>query len=298
MDTIAPWEYYSPYIGHQPEHLASVLHCLRKDNDRCVVFLAGDSTLDNKHWLFRGKDKESPTPYNNSEISGDALGGYREVLSPPRMIKDVAYWLMFEGAADGRFAALNTAVEESTLQGRSSTLRLQDKFIQDNITANDVLVISAGGNDVALRPSRETQIAMMKLMQGQQEEALAHFVQIFKNEAEYYAKSLVAKVKPRAIIVCMLYFLDESNNDHGFAEGTLTALNYNQDPSFLQGIQRMVFQAATRQINVEGTKVIPLPLYDCLDGKDTTDYISRVEPSVLGGQKMGRLLAEKIKGLF
>ena len=43
-----------------------------------------------------------------------------------------------------------------------------------------------------------------------------------------------------------------------------------------------------------GTKVVPVPLYDAMDGKDTEDYKQRVEPSVQGGRKMAKLIKECI----
>lgn len=45
------------------------------------------------------------------------------------------------------------AVEATTLNERCRRLRPQDKFIQDNISSQDVLVVSIGGNDIALAPT-------------------------------------------------------------------------------------------------------------------------------------------------
>jgi hypothetical protein len=51
-------------------------------------------------------------------------------------------------------AVLNCAIEESTIGSRARGVLLpQDKFIRDNISQDDMLVISLGGNDIALRPS-------------------------------------------------------------------------------------------------------------------------------------------------
>ncbi len=36
--------------------------------------------------------------------------------------------------------------------------------------------------------------------------------------------------------------------------------------------------------------MIPFPLYEVLNGKNTEDYLQRVEPSPSGGQKMGEAL--------
>ena len=52
--------------------------------------------------------------------------------------------------------------------------------------------------------------------------------------------------------------------------------------------------AATQAIQLEGVEVLPLPLYNVLDGKNSDDYEQRVEPSVQGGQKMARAIMDCI----
>ena len=49
-------------------------------------------------------------------------------------------------------AAINTAVEATTLNERTFRFRSQDKLIQEYIEQEDILVVSIGGNDVALCP--------------------------------------------------------------------------------------------------------------------------------------------------
>ena len=50
---------------------------------------------------------------------------------------------------------------------------------------------------------------------------------------------------------------------------------------------RTIFRLATSRIHIEGTAIIPVPMFETLDGKDHGDYEQRVEPSVQGGKKMG-----------
>jgi hypothetical protein len=45
---------------------------------------------------------------------------------------------------------------------------------------------------------------------------------------------------------------------------------------------------------VKGVEVIPVALYEALDGTDTRDYVERVEPSAQGGRKMAELILRKI----
>ena len=74
----------------------------------------------------------------------------------------------------------------------------------------------------------------------------------------------------------------------------IVKLGYDKDPTKLQLLIRKIFEDATCKIEIEGTTVVPFPLFKVLDGKDTNDYAQRVEPSVQGGSKIGKALAEKI----
>jgi hypothetical protein len=114
-----------------------------------------------------------------------AVGVYAEILEPPVSICDVTYWLNYLLEKDEKFkhsqlkySAINTAgelhcklkemlckyryisngtiyleVEATTLNERSYRLRPQDKFIRDKISSQDVLIVSIGGNDIALAPT-------------------------------------------------------------------------------------------------------------------------------------------------
>ena len=44
-------------------------------------------------------------------------------------------------------------MEATTLNERTYKLRPQDRFLRDNIRSNDILIVSVGGNDVALCPT-------------------------------------------------------------------------------------------------------------------------------------------------
>jgi len=49
-----------------------------------------------------------------------------------------------------------------------------------------------------------------------------------------------------------------------------------------------------RSIHIPGSEVIPVPLFNALNGKDPADYIARVEPSSQGGEKMAEYLLDMI----
>lgn len=134
--------FYYNYHGHTVEHLQEAYtHIKSLKPHGSIVYFAGDSSLDNKHW-FTDKAK--------------AVNGYEKFLQPPMSIQDIAYWLnkeIVERGVGKNMTALNCSIEESTVEGRwAGTLMEQDKFIKDHIGAEDILVLSVGGNDIALRP--------------------------------------------------------------------------------------------------------------------------------------------------
>merc|ERR1719240_599245 len=92
----------------------------------------------------------------------------------------------------------------------------------------------------------------------------------------------------------MLYFLDERAGG-SWADFTLEKLGYNKDPEKLQLIMREVYRRGVSRITLDGVPVIPVPLYEALDGKDTNDYVARVEPSAQGARKMAKLIVDRLE---
>lgn len=89
-----------------------------------------------------------------------------DVLEPPISNADVTYWLNYHGIDERRnqkYGAINTAVEATTLNSRTFRLHPQDKFIRDNIQQDDVLIVSVGGNDIALAPTPCTIMSLLCL---------------------------------------------------------------------------------------------------------------------------------------
>jgi len=73
-------------------------------------------------------------------------------------------------------------------------------------------------------------------------------------------------------------------------------MGYDCAPGRLQAAIRAVFNLATRRIRIPGVDVIAYPLFEVLDGSNSADYVQRVEPSPLGGQKMARALVDALYG--
>jgi len=231
-------EFYTEYHGHKVNHLSKVLPSLRASCDS-LIWTAGDSSLDNKYW-FRD--------------TAEAVGAYQHALEPPISKCDVTYWLNYlsfsmtkaessHTISKEKLAAINTAVEATTLNQRSRKLLPQDVFLRENIKSNDVLIVSIGGNDVALFPTPCTILSMAGALclptvcventctcyalpcndyccgcgpslfscPGTFPPCLGYFRHLFGVRIQNYIEKLTLKTKPKKILVCMIYYLDEKN---------------------------------------------------------------------------------------
>uniref|UniRef100_A0A0G4F414 Uncharacterized protein n=1 Tax=Chromera velia CCMP2878 TaxID=1169474 RepID=A0A0G4F414_9ALVE len=366
-DFIPASEFYGNYHGHEVEFLEMLHDSMQQQSEKKVedarrcIFLVGDSSLDNKHWLL--DTRRAPDDHQqlkSDSRSGPALNGFESILRPPRMVKDFAFWMNFfavnpESIFDpgeespgfdflrcssnsGRlklpFWCCNAAVEESTLSDRDENpaksparcglkeggLLYHDQFVRDRIAEGDYLVVSVGGNDIALRPSVGTMwnIALLMyltsttyIIENQSSFwspfnsgwggwgwpiGLAHLIKMFRYQLAAYLTKLVEKKKPKAIFVCMIYFPDESPppGKVSWADTALNQLSYNSHPEKVQSLIRAVYRLGVEQVEVEGTRIVPVPFFEVLDGKNTGDYEARVEPSVEGGRKLARQVWKEI----
>jgi hypothetical protein len=313
--------YYGQYHGHPVDDLREIVAAQRAQGKN-LVWLAGDSSLDNKYWFHE---------------QHEAVNGYEELLSPPTMKADVTYWLNREAVArtggDGAGAALaviNTAIEATALNDRAcGRLLEQDQLIRDEIGPDDTLIVSIGGNDVALQPVICTVCAMCALVYTPMPAAalrccacaaplnlgplndlgcygcgvpncltsvlcgwplgFPYMVDLMKVRVGNYVRNLTSHRRPKRVIVCMIYHLDEQGSG-SWADCALTALCYDCLPGRLQTGIEMAYVHGTQRIDIPGTETVAFPLFEVLDGKTTADYIQRVEPSPQGGRKMAQAL--------
>jgi hypothetical protein len=201
-----------------------------------------------------------------------------------------------------RATALNLAVEASTLKEREDTILEHDKFIRDNIRSADILIVSIGANDIALKPTFATICHMLQLawltprssLQKETAWSLNYFIKMFRDQIQAYISRLIQKRKPRAVIVCMIYFPLEAGPQQSWADVQLKLLGYNNFPAQLQTATRKMFELATTEIHISGVNVVPCPFFEVLDGKNEKDYTDRVEPSAEGGRKIAVQLTEII----
>lgn len=236
----------------------------------------------------------------------DALNGYETFLQPPQCVPDVAYQINKELMNRNlNYACINTSVEASTLKNhldKTQIVKHQDDFIRNNITKNDYLIVSVGGNDVILDPNEETQRALGALPKDlSKPEELdnwlhtwkGHFINIFKIQVETYVSSLITEHKPKKIIICLPYFPDKTPGTDTWAR-RVTDMGYDDHPEVLQKVMKEIFQMATQKINILDDNIVAFPLYEVLNGEHTQDYVSRVEPSAIGGEKMAKAFVTKL----
>jgi len=207
-------------------------------------------------------------------------------------------------ADDRSTVAINTAVEASLLRQRSeSKLLPQDEFLRDHIKKEDVLVVSVGGNDIALLPSSSTAenlpLAMGELNSSDCETlskgpGMSYFIELCGEQVKLYVEQLVSNHKPALVIVCMIYYPDETATG-SWADAVLEKMGYDIDPKKVQAFISQLFEHATSKISIPGTKVVPLPLFEVLDGRTSSQYVERVEPSNEGGRLMAHQIWEYVK---
>ena len=294
--------FHFEYKGHTIADLTSFLDATAAHRlGKPIIYLAGDSSLDNKYWV------PSTTPPLGESLPVDTVPEiYNAVLQKPYPKADVAFWLNhFLGS---RATTINTAVEASLLRERRHDLLDQDKFIRDHIRQNDILVVSVGANDIAMHPNAPTVFYMLLMawltplrsIKSGTAWCLSHFVDLFKTQVESYLARLVAETKPRAVIVCTIYYPLEKQaaKQSSWADIPLRILGYNRSPRRLQTAITTMYEIATKKVQVPGVNIVPCALFETMDGKSPADYVERVEPSVEGGRKMATQLTELLQPLL
>ncbi|KAF9739486.1 hypothetical protein PMIN06_001093 [Paraphaeosphaeria minitans] len=299
MPQISPSKFYVQYRGHPVEDLETFHNItLQQRPDTPIVWLAGDSSLDNKYWVPGSGPGGDPLDVEVPDI-------YNHTLQRATPKPDVAFWI--NHVLGTQATCINTAVEASMLRERDKTLLPHDEFIRDHIGNKDILIVSVGCNDIAMKPTFSTIWRMLALawltprssIDRRSAWSLGYFGNFFGAKTENYVELLCSETKPRAVIICMIYFpLETQYGQRGWGDKALRALGYGSDPGKLQAAIRAMFEMGTKKVKIEGTEVLPCKLYDVLDGSNRTDYVERVEPSANGGRKMADMFKILIDGVL
>jgi hypothetical protein len=268
-------EFYQEYHGHKVAHLERVFTSLCAQGCQRFVFLCGDSSMDNKHWLLDKDPGEpiNPRKMNDSKITAPAVNGYEDALrscssaGAPRMVKDVSYWfnkLAQDLHGSKTLCTFMSAVEESTAMDRRVGLLPQDEFIRDNVTPQDCIVISVGGLDVALEPTVATAVSMVLLNLSPRwliwiglAPGLRHMVHWFELAMFSYIEKLVEHDMPNKVVVNLIYYPDETQGDAtAWSSGALRLLGYNTCPGQLQFILRTLHKTLSSRAKT-GASISP-----------------------------------------
>jgi hypothetical protein len=184
-------------------------------------------------------------------------------------------------------------------------LFFKDRFIRDNITTNDRLIVSVGGNDIALSPTIRTAVNMAMLTRSPEwmirlgcAPGFGYFVNLFQERIEEMILRIVSGGQcPAEIIICMIYYPDMVSGG-SWADHTLRVLGYDANPEKLQLIIRTLFETIQLRgffkLEKKGAVVTTMPLFEVLTEHE--DYVQRVEPSVQGGRKMAATFLTALYG--
>jgi hypothetical protein len=284
MSKIDANKFWNNWSGHPVKDVETVYEQLGTNKER-VVWLVGDSSLDNKHWIFE--------ELNNGKYKN--INGYETLISPNVAVPDVAYHfnqLILDNGLN--WLCINASIEESMLRQRQNQLLPHDLVVQKNIKQNDVLIVSVGGNDVAMMPTLQTIWAVFRSVMCSSLEKIQdgtapgceYLIKLFSVKVQEYIEKIIGDKKPSAVLVCMIYYPDTNWKISSWANFTLSVMGYNRNPAKLKALTSLIFEKATKQITIEGVKCIPIPLFEVMDGSDSSLYVARVEPSNEGGKKM------------
>ncbi len=229
QDTVDAQSFYAEYHGHPLHQLARVHDFVRTQGKR-VLWLMGDSSMDSKHWLYENRGLK---PLGDAAF-GPAVNGFEHFLAPPVAVRDVCYHVNKELQEQGlsEYACLNAAVEESTVADREGGLLAHDEFVRDRIQPQDIVFVSLGGNDIALRPSTGTMLAIGALnfltptamVRGGWGPGFGHLKGIFCDQIETFLKRVFEKHTPRLVVPCTIYYPAVSGES--WANGLLDRLGY------------------------------------------------------------------------
>lgn len=273
---------YDTYYGHPVEHLQHIIDN-KSDEITTIVYLAGDSSLDNKHWI--PENERLPV---SSKISKFMTREYAKCKP------DVAYWV--NRVSPSYILCMNCAVEEAKISTKiNHGLNAQDILIRDNITKDDVLVISIGGNDVALASDISTILAMGCLLYITTALPKWYLLHKFKTQLREYIEKLTTVTQPKTIILCSIYYPCKYGN--GWSTRFLDRISYDTNPElihqFIDDFHEYVIDGLVGELD----NVHSLKLSDILDWETSEHYISRVEPSSTGGKCIAKEIIQIIKQL-
>lgn len=294
-ESIDSFEFYSHYYGHPLDSIATLYKSLRGQGKR-IIWLLGDSSLDNKHWICSGIPEFYQARLCNGYENVVAFGKKKQ----PFGVNDICFWLNhYLSERQLPLAAINCAVEASTLYDRHNTLLGHDEFVQTHLEKDDIIIVSIGGNDIVLNPSLRIIVCLFVAIYLIPEyffsTALFQFFclsplrALFHDELKAYISRICQNQKPSQIILCSYYY-PCINGGTGWADKMLRLAGYHRHPEKIQKL----FDIIANDVMPVSSDFTRINLSTILSAEDETDYISCVEPSVSGGKKIAHRFCESL----
>lgn len=276
---VSSFRYYQQFNGH-PVELLDVVH--RGIISGPVIWLLGDSSLDNKHWV---RPWVEPAP------------AYSALLEPKQSRADVCHWINIQSPPS--HVAINAAIEASTVADREDQdLPGQDAFVRDHLQPQDVLIVSVGGNDVVMSPSLWTVVCLCFLVLlpvwtiHRWNPFFRHMVHLFGARVRAYIGRVTERTQPSKILVCSIYFPCTRPHPFSWARRVLSWSGYDKNPDHIQGLIRQIHSHVQEENASCG--LTQVALFDALDASNEDHYVARVEPSSEGGRLIAQHLLDEI----
>lgn len=267
-------EYFSQYYGHPIQDLNFLLD---QNKSKRKIYLVGDSTMDNKKWVL---DKIS-SPSN----------GYEFFIE--NSVLDVNHFVNhFLEKEKLPFISLNFAIEEAFIRGKFA-LDEHDKIVKNNINENDILIVSIGGNDIALKPSPIIILELFNFLICSEEDKIKNILDTFETNLKDYISNLIQNKKPKAVFICAPYYPCKVMQK-SWASTTLNLMKYYDDPYKVHKLINFIYKKI-KEIKIDNVNIIPVPIFEILDWEDENDYVASVEPSENGGRKIAKYFVDLIK---
>lgn len=291
-------KFYDPYYGH-PLKILNFLKQEFEEKQFNFIYFLGDSTLDNKHWVRNKPQKSLPLFEKNLEY----------------MLPDISFFMnkkLYEN--NEKYICLNFAVEENHLKNRNNStnnnlipLNGWEDYVSSNLTENDILIVSIGGNDLALKLNIPIilnlclSLFLSDDLLRKNPYLIYYILDIYKNYLKQFLLDIIKYKKPKMIVLCGVYFPCIDYQD-SWCKNILNIMKYNV-PSYRKNIHcvlEMLFEEGLKSLNsenipeLEGIEIKYIPLYKVLNCEDKEDYVAGVEPSVQGGEKMAEAFYNSI----
>lgn len=249
---------HSNYHGYKIQDLEYAYEHLK---DKNIIYLCGDSSFDNKFWVERTK------PSSNY----DFLDTYPN---------DVCHNINQNIPSD--YACINCAVEETCLKDRDDNLLPQELFMVSKLKERDIILISLGGNDIALKPSVDIMFSLGTYLLFENSISYNYLYLYFETRFKKYLE----RINHKNVYLCGLYFPCVKGN--GWCDTTLNLIGYNSNPLKIQKLIKKLYTDLSIKLNMKY-----IPLYECLDCNNELEYVQRVEPSSVGSEKIAKFITLK-----